>query len=188
MTPVLARMAELGLPINLHIGDPVWMYEPMDIHNDLLYEAFHFRLDNQDVVSLEGMHQKLETVLKRHPNLKVIAPHFANLTYDLNKLGRMFDRYPNLYADISQREAYVATIPRFAKEFIEKYADRLLWGTDQGYSLRMYQTSFRIWETNDEHFYAWDVSNSPWVLNGLGLSDATLKKIYRDNALKILKK
>jgi uncharacterized protein len=188
MDPVFKRIAELGLPVNLHLGDPVWMYEPMDIHNDLLWEAYHFRLDNQDIVDLEGMLGILEETLRKHPQMTVISPHFANLSYDLERLGRLFDKYPNLYADISQREAYVATIPRFAKAFIEKYADRLLWGTDQGYSLPMYHTSFRIWETIDEHFYAWDVSNSPWVLNGLGLNDATLRKIYRENALKILKK
>ncbi len=82
-----------------------------------------------------------------------------NQTYDLNQLGRMLDKYPNLYADVSQREAYVAAIPRFAKQFMEKYADRLVWGTDQGYSLPMYRNSFHIWETLDEHFYAWDVAN-----------------------------
>ena len=111
-----------------------------------------------------------------------------NLTYDLGQLGKLFDKYPNLYADIAQREAYVASIPRFAKQFMEKYSDRLVWGTDQGYSLPMYRNSFHILETLDEHFYAWDVSNTRWCLYGLGLSDSTLKKLYRDNALKILKK
>jgi uncharacterized protein len=186
MEPVLKKMAELNLPFNFHVGDPKWMYEPMDEHNDLLWEAYHFRLDNQDAVGLEGMIATLEDALKKHPDLIFITPHFANQTYNLAELGRLLDTHPNLYADISQREAYVGSIPRYAKQFMEKYADRLLWGTDQGYSLSMYRNSFRIWETYDDHFYAWDVSNSPWVLYGVGLNDATLKKIYRDNALKIL--
>lgn len=186
MDPILKKMAELKLPFNFHVGDPIWMYEPMDQHNDLLFEAYHFRLDNQNVVSLTEMILLLEDALKKHPNLIFITPHFANLTYNLEHLGRLFDKYPNLYADTSQREAYVGSIPRVAKEFMEKYADRLLWGTDQGYSLSMYRNSFRIWETQDDHFYAWDVSNSPWTLYGIGLNDNTLKKIYRDNALKIL--
>ena len=78
--------------------------------------------------------------------------------------------------------------PGSPKQFIEKYADRIVWGTDQGYSLSMYRNTFHIWETLDEHFYAWDVSNTPYSLSGVGLSDATLKKFYRDNALEILKK
>ena len=189
MDPILEKLADLKLPINFHCGDPRWMYEPMDAHNDLLFEAYYFRLDNQkDIPDLPGMIATLDRALKKHPRTTFIACHFLNQTYDLNQLGKMLDKYPNLYSDVSQREAYVAAIPRFAKQFIEKYADRLLYGTDQGYSLSMYRNTFHIWETLDEHFYAWDVSNTPWPLSGLGLSDATLIKLYRDNALKILKK
>jgi predicted TIM-barrel fold metal-dependent hydrolase len=189
MDQILQKLADLRLPINIHIGDPKWMYEPMDEHNDLLFEAYYFRLDNQkDIPDLAGMIATLERALKKHPRTTFIACHFMNQTYDLDQLGRLFDKYPNLYADVSQRESYVAAIPRFAKQFIEKYADRLLYGTDQGYSLNMYRNTFHIWETLDEHFYAWDVSNTPWPLSGLGLSDATLRKLYRENALRILKK
>ena len=187
MDPILERLADLKLPINVHVGDPKWMYEPMDEHNDLLFESYYFRLDNKkDIKDLAGMVATLEGALKKHPRTTFVACHFMNQTFDLDQLGRMFDKYPNLYADVSQREAYVAAIPRFAKQFMEKYADRLVYGTDQGYSLPMYRNTFHIWETLDEHFFAWDVSNSPWPLSGIGLSDATLKKFYRDNALRIL--
>lgn len=190
MDPILEKLADLKLPLNFHCGDPRWMYEPMDAHNDLLFESYFFRLDNRskDVPDLAGIVATLDRALKKHPRTTIIACHFMNQTYDLDQLGKMLDKYPNLYADVSQRESYVAAIPRFAKQFMEKYADRLLYGTDQGYSLSMYRNTFHIWETLDEHFYAWDVSNTPWPLSGLGLSDATLKKFYRDNALRILKK
>lgn len=189
MDPILEKLADLKLPINVHTGDPKWMYEKMDAGNDLLFEAYYFRLDNKkNILNHEEVISALDQALKKHPRTTFIACHFMNLTYDLDQLGKMFDKYPNLYADCSQREAYIASIPRFAKQFIEKYANRLVWGTDQGYSLPMYRNSFHILETLDEHFYAWDVSNTRWCLYGLGLSDATLKKLYRENALKILKK
>ena len=189
MDPILEKLADLDLPINHHSGDPKWMYEPMDEHNDLLFEALYFRLDNKEgILNQEELRACTERALQKHPRTKFVLCHFMNRTYDLKQLGEMFDKYPNFWADVSQREAYVAAIPRFAKQFIEKYADRIVWGTDQGYSLSMYRNTFRIWETLDEHFYAWDVSNTPYALSGLGLSDATLKKFYRDNALRILKK
>jgi len=189
MDPILEKLADLRLPINVHTGDPKWMYEPMDANNDLLFEAYYFRLDNQkNILGHAEMIATLERTVKKHPRTTFVACHFMNLTYDLDQLGTLFDKYPNLYADVSQREAYLASIPRFAKQFIEKYSDRIVWGTDQGYSLPMYWNSFHILETLDEHFYAWDVSNTRWCLYGLGLNDATLKKLYRDNALKILKK
>lgn len=189
MDPILEKLADLKLPINVHTGDPKWMYEKMNANNDLLFEAYYFRLDNKkNILNQEEVIAALNQALKKHPRTTFIACHFMNLTYDLDQLGKMFDKYPNLYADCSQREAYIGSIPRFARQFMEKYADRLVWGTDQGYSLPMYRNSFHILETLDEHFYAWDVSNTRWCLYGLGLSDATLKKLYRDNALKILKK
>ena len=189
MDPVLQKLADLGLPINVHMGDPQWMYEPMDASNDLLFEALYWRRDDKkDDKDLAGMLQVLENAVGRHPRVNFIACHFANQTFDLARLGRLFDKYPNLYADTSQREAYLAAIPRFGKQFIEKYADRIVFGTDQGYSLAMYRNSFRIWETLDEHFYAWDVANTRFALSGLGLSDATLKKVYQDNAMRLLKK
>ncbi len=189
MDPVLEKLADLGLPINVHMGDPQWMYEPMDASNDLLFEALYWRRDDKkDDKDLAGMLQVLENAVAKHPRVTFIACHFANQTFDLTRLGRLLDKYPNLYADTSQRESYLAAIPRFGKQFIEKYADRIVYGTDQGHSLPMYRNSFRIWETLDEHFYAWDVANTRFALSGLGLSDATLKKIYQGNALRLLKK
>ena len=189
MSSILEKLADLKMPIIVHVGDPKWMYESMDEHNDLLFESYYFRLDNKkNILDLPGVVATLENAVKNHPRTIFISCHFLNQTYNLNNLGKMFEKYPNLYADVSQRESYVAAIPKFAKQFIEKYADRLVYGTDQGHSLSMYRNTFRIWETLDEHFYAWDVSNTPWPLSGLGLSDSTLKKLYRDNALRILKK
>jgi predicted TIM-barrel fold metal-dependent hydrolase len=74
------------------------------------------------------------------------------------------------------------------RAFMEKYADRIVYGTDMGTSKQMYHTTFRILETADEHFYEPDLFNYHWPLHGLSLSDATLKKIYSDNGKKILKR
>jgi predicted TIM-barrel fold metal-dependent hydrolase len=101
-------------------------------------------------------------------------------------LGALFDQYPNLYADISARYAETATTPRFTARFYRKYQDRLLYGTDMGRAADMYRTTFRILETEDEHFYAWDLFTYHWPLHGLGLGDEVLRKVYRDNALKLL--
>jgi predicted TIM-barrel fold metal-dependent hydrolase len=100
----------------------------------------------------------------------------------------MFDKYPNLYADISARYAETAAIPRFTGRFYEKYQDRLVYGTDMDASLGTYRFTFRVLESSDEHFYAWNLSTYHWPLSGLALSDPILQKVYRANALKILLK
>jgi len=181
------KAAELRLPVSLHVADPIWMYQPMDQHNDGLMNAVEWRLDNQpNIVDLRGMADILERTVARHRNTTFIACHFANQDYDLAHLGGMFDRNPNLYADISARYAETAPIPRFASAFYAKYADRLVYGTDMGFDTKMYQITFRILESTDEHFYEIEQFNYHWPLYGLGLPDDVLKRVYHDNAAKIL--
>jgi len=185
----LMQCAELGMPVNIHAGEPQWFYEPMDSTNDSLMNAFDWRLDNQkDIIDLDGMIDILERAVKRHPNTIFIACHFANLNHDLNKLGELLEKYPNLYADISARYAETATIPRFVKAFYEKYQDKLLYGTDMGYDKKMYRMTFRILESNDEHFYVIEEMQYHWPLSGFNLDGSILEKIYRKNIIKILNK
>jgi predicted TIM-barrel fold metal-dependent hydrolase len=184
---VFRKCAELKMPVNLHVADPIWMYQPMDKTNDGLMNAFKWRLDNRPgIVGHAGMIEILANTVKRNPRTTFIACHFANLDYDLARLGELFGRHSNLYADISARYAETAPIPRFTARFYEKFANRLLYGTDMGYHPRMYRTTFRILETLDEHFYEIEQFGYHWALNGLGLPDAVLRKVYRENARKLV--
>ena len=187
MDSLFERCGQLGLPVTIHVADPIWMYEPMDNTNDGLMNAFHWRLDNQpDIVGHSGMIDILERTVKKHSNTTFMACHFANLDYDLVRLGQVLERHSNLYADISARYAETAPIPRFAAKFYAKYADRLLYGTDMGFEKEMYRVTFRVLETWDEHFYEHEMFGYHWSLNGFGLPDEILRKVYRTNAEKIL--
>jgi predicted TIM-barrel fold metal-dependent hydrolase len=187
MDPLLEKCAELNMPINIHVAEPIWMYEMMDETNDGLMNAYEWRLDNQpDIVDHAGMIDILERAVKRHPKTLFIACHFANCSYDLNKLGALFDKYPNLYADNAARYAETAPIPRFVAHFYEKYQDRLVYGTDMGYNTNMYRITFRLLESLDEHFYQLEQFGYHWSLYGLGLKDEVLQKVYHENALKII--
>ena len=175
------------MPVNIHVGDPYWMYLPMDARNDGLMNAYEWRLDNQPgIVGLDGMVDILGRAVARHPKTTFVACHFANCCYNLTRLGELFDKYPNLYADNSARYAETGAIPRFTAKFYEKYQDRLVYGTDMGASIDTYRLTFRILESADEHFYAWSHFSYHWPLYGLALSDQILQKVYRGNALKIL--
>jgi uncharacterized protein len=187
MDAVWENAARLQMPISLHVADPIWMYQPMDAHNDGLMNAVEWRLDNQpSIVPLPGMIDILERTVARHRSTTFIACHFANLDYDLAHLGEVLDRHPNLYADIAARYAETAPIPRFASQFYQRYADRLVYGTDMGFDARMYQITFRILEAQDEHFYEIEQFSYHWPLYGLGLGDEVLRQVYRENAAKLL--
>jgi uncharacterized protein len=187
MDAIWEKCGELRMPISLHVADPMWMYEKMDNHNDGLMNAYKWRLDNKpNIVNLSGMVEIFDRTLAKHRKTTFIACHFMNLDYDLTRLGEMFDRNPNLYADISARYGETAPIPRFVAKFYEKYASRLVYGTDMGFDKAMYRVTFRILESLDEHFYDRDNFNYHWALNGFGLSDDVLKQVYQNNAAKIL--
>ena len=188
MDPLFEKCAELKIPVNLHVADPIWMYQKMDETNDGLMNAFLWRLDNQPgILDHKGMMEILERTVRRHPRTTFIATHFANLDYDLDQLGRILDRNPNLYADIAARYAETCVVPRHTARFFEKYQDRLLYGTDMGVDDSMYTLTFRMLESLDEHFYA-PIFEYHWSYSGLGLKPQILKKVYRDNALRVLKR
>ena len=187
LDPVIERCGELGMPISVHVAEPIWMYKSMDKQNDGLMNAYKWRLDDQeDILDHAEMVETLANAVSKHSETTFIACHYANSSYDLEILGNMFDQYPNLYADISARFAETAVIPRTVNRFFTKYADRLVYGSDMGMGREMYLTTFRILETEDEHFYDHNISSYHWAMNGYGLSPEVLEKVYRSNALKIL--
>ncbi|MCG2461649.1 amidohydrolase [Flavobacteriaceae bacterium F89] len=198
MDPLFEACAELGIPVNLHMSDPKWMYETMDSTNDGLMRAWTWRVRDKGF-DHNVLMDILANTLKRHPKTIFVASHLANCTFDLSILGRMFDKFPNLNADISARFSEFSTVPRATAAFFEKYQDRVVYGTDYGWEVwnkhsdygnntsldSMFRTTFRTLETQDEHFYLTDLVGYKWPMYGLGLNDSVLKKIYTSNARRI---
>ena len=188
MKPLLAKCAELRMPINIHVAEDQWMYLPSDSTNDGLMNAAKWKVDmtKPGILDHDQLVKTLENAVRENPKTTFIACHLANCSANLDMLARLLDAYPNLHADIAARYGELAPIPRHVKAFIEKYQDRIVYGTDMGTRKMMYQTTFRILESLDEHFYVRDLFNYHWPLYGFGLSDAVLKKVYGANARKLI--
>lgn len=186
MDPILQKCAELKMPVNIHVGEDRWMYEPMDKTNDGLMNAWRWKVvTGPGILGHDEVVDSLEAAVKKHPRTLFVACHLANCCSDLNRLGVMLDRYPNLHADIGARYAELAPIPRFVKQFFTRYQDRILYGTDMGPDPEMYRETFRLLETADEHFYLVYFRNYHWSMYAFDLPDAVLKKIYHDNAQRV---
>jgi uncharacterized protein len=190
MKPLLQKCAELGMPVNIHVAEPYWMYCPIDSTNDGLMNAYTWRVDltKPGILNHEQLIQTLENAVRVNPKTTFIACHFANCDYNLSILGRLLDTYPNLYADIAARYAETAPIPRYMSAFYQKYQDRLLYGTDMGFDSSMYNVTFRILESTDDHFYEIEQFGYHWPLYGFGLPDTILEKIYHTNAVNVMKR
>ncbi|MFM8392497.1 MAG: amidohydrolase family protein, partial [Acidobacteriota bacterium] len=110
------------------------------------------------------------------------------------------DKYPNTHVEIGARIGELGRQPRLARKFFDRYQDRILFGTDavpqgfetpqQVFNEKLYEIYFRFLETEDEYFdYA--PSKVPpqgrWRIYGLGLPDELLKKVYYQNAARLLR-
>ena len=190
MKPLFEKCGELKIPVAIHVAEPYWMYQPMDSTNDGLMNSYQWRIDlsKKGILNHEQLITTLENAVRENPRTNFIACHLANCGYNLEIFGKLLDKYPNLYGEFGARYAETSPIPKYMNAFCEKYQDRLLYGTDMSFTAHMYSTTFRILESNDEHFYEIDLFNYHWPLYGFGLRNRVLKKIYRENALKILHK
>lgn len=186
--PLLKRCGELKMPINIHVAEPYWMYLPMDSTNDGLMNAYTWRIDltKPGIFGHAQLIKTLEDVVRDNASTTFIACHYANCEHDLSILGTLLGKYPNLYADASARFGETSAIPRYMASFYDKYQDKLLYGTDNYPDPDMYEVTFRILETLDEHFYYFTFYH--WPSHGFGLKEGILKKVYQENAKKILKK
>jgi predicted TIM-barrel fold metal-dependent hydrolase len=187
MDPILAKCAELKMPVNIHVGEDRWMYEPMDETNDGLMNGSKWQVKSGGgVLTHDEVVDSLERAVKKHPRTTFIACHLANCCSDLDHIGGMLDRYPNLYIDIGARYAELSPIPRTVSQFFTRYQERVFYGTDMTPVPEMYRVTFRLLETSDEHFYPAVFRHYHWPMHAWALPDGVLKKIYRENALRVL--
>ena len=124
----------------------------------------------------------------RHPNTIFIDAHLGWLGNNLAELGRLLDRLPNVYTEIGAVLYELGRQPRMAREFMIKYQDRVLMGKDawQPRDPKEYWCYFRVLETPDEYFDYYRPRHAFWKMYGLELPDEVLKKVYYQNALKLI--
>jgi hypothetical protein len=190
LKPLLAKCAELTMPINVHVAEDAWMYLPADKTNDGLMNGARWKVDlsKPGILGHDEMITTLEEAVRDNPKTTFIACHLANCCSNLDQLGRLFDAYPNLYADIGGRFGEISPTPRRTKAFLERYRTRIVYGTDAPYTAHFYPLSFRILESADEHFYDIDMFGYHWPLHGLALDDETLRALYHDTGTRLLKR
>jgi predicted TIM-barrel fold metal-dependent hydrolase len=102
--------------------------------------------------------------------------------------------------DIAARIGELGRQPRASRKFFDKYQDRVVFGTDasphnpsvpqQLFGDALYEIYFRFLETEDEYFDYAPAPKPPqgrWRIYGVGLPSPILKKVYHDNAARLLK-
>jgi predicted TIM-barrel fold metal-dependent hydrolase len=193
MDPVWQTAGELGLPVAFHVGDPVAFFEPLGPENERWEELqahpdWHF--PSPPFPPLLSIVEGMANVVAHHPGTIFIGAHAGCFAENLGWVGRLCDRCPNFYLDISARIAELGRQPFTARRFFIDHADRILFGTDAAPDVAMYRLYYRFLESGDEYF-SYGLEEVPaqgrWRIYGLALPDDVLEKIYHLNADRILK-
>ena len=201
--PMWEACGSLDMPVAIHVSDPEAFFLSIDRFNERfeeLNEHPDWSFCGRDFPSNTEILEARNRVLARHPKTQFITLHVGNNAENLAYVGECMDRFTNMHVEIAARIAELGRQPRTARQFFDKYQDRILFGTDaspngkdtpqQLFNDQMYEIYFRFLETEDEYFdYA--PSRVPpqgrWRIYGLGLPDTILKKVYYENAARMLR-
>jgi len=186
--PVWETCARLKIPVLIHIAEPAVFFEPIDRFNERWLELKEFPNRARPPArypAFETLMAERNHLFASHPKTTFIVAHLGWHGNDLERLGKLFDRFPNLYADNAAVLAELGRQPYSAHDFLVKYQDRVLFGKDI-YSPQEYTYYFRAMETRDEYFEYYRKRHAFWRIYGFQLPDEVLKKIYYQNALKLV--
>ncbi|MEN1679733.1 MAG: amidohydrolase family protein [Planctomycetota bacterium] len=190
--PIWAACGKLGMPVIIHSADPVAFFEPIDERNERWEElnrhpdwSFH----GPEFPSHDELLAARNRVIARHPGTTFIGAHMANYPENLAVVGEWLDRYPNLVVEISSRIAELGRQPFTAQEFFLRYQDRIMFGTDGPRAKARMLPHWRFFETRDENFRYAENPFPPqglWRIHGIGLPDEVLRKLYCENAMRVI--
>jgi predicted TIM-barrel fold metal-dependent hydrolase len=201
--PMWDACGQLNIPVAIHISDPIAFFTPTDRFNER-YEELNNHPDwsfyGGDFPSNAELIAARNRMIARHPNTQFVTLHVGNFAEDLQNVSENLDRFPNMSVDIAARIGELGRQPVTARRFFDKYQDRILFGTDatphgdqypqQVFNDQLYEIYYRFLETNDEYFDYAPAKIPPqgrWRIYGIQLPDTILRKVYFENAARLLR-
>ncbi len=192
---VLSLAGELGLPVLIHIADPMAFFDPVDRRNERYDELaavpeWSFA-DRSRFPAFGELIDGFERLLVATPGTRYIGAHVGCVAEDLDRVERLLEAAPNLTIDIAGRLAELGRQPRRFRRLVERHPDRVLFGTDAfPLERESLETAFRFLETDDEAFPYAPGSDVPpqgrWDIAGAALPRELLPALYADNARRVL--
>jgi predicted TIM-barrel fold metal-dependent hydrolase len=202
LDPVFDFIKSRNILVTGHLGEPrnCWLpLNEMTVSSDSSYFAhnpqYHMFL-HPEFPSYEDQINARDNLLKKHPDLTFIGCHLGSLEWNVDSLALRLDRYPNMAVDISARTCHLqyqsAKDRNRVRDFCIKYQDRLLYGTDAGYSGSSNPEGFKKrmhdeW-TDDWKYFVTDSEMTSdkfrGTFTGLKLPKSVVNKIYSENAIK----
>ncbi len=174
-------------PILFHVNDPEEYWDPVQIPGFVQGGACDYT--DGTFSTKEALYQEVEHILVRYPDLRIIFAHFYYLSGDIDRAADFLDRHPLVSLDITPGSEMYYNFSRKHDEwhdFFTCYQDRIVFGSDNfanadpDFPAKACRLDHHI-----QQFLAatapYDIFGWSYIMNGLALKLAVLRKICRDN-------
>jgi predicted TIM-barrel fold metal-dependent hydrolase len=210
LAAVWDKCGELGLPVSIHVADPKAFWEPLNEQNERWEElrdhpSWWFG-DRNKYPPREELLAALARVIARHPQTTFVTVHFANNAEDLEWVDEQLTQLPNMLADVAARIPEVGRHPpERVRELMIKHQDRFVFGSDfmvgsryilgsagdderptDADAIRFFRKTWRFFETDDRDWEHMTPIQGKWTISSIQLPPEVLRKLYFDNARKLL--
>jgi hypothetical protein len=143
LEPVITYLERNHIVLLGHQAEPLNCWLPMErmtIGGDREYFTQHpqyYMYQHPEMPSHDQILAARDRMLSSHSALKFDAVHLASLEWDVGRVARFLDRYPNASVDLAARlvhlEYQAVRHPSRVRRFLLKYQDRILYGSDDAY-------------------------------------------------------
>ena len=188
-----------------HAGEPKNCWLPlhkMTVNSDINYfeqhPEYHMYL-HPELPSYEDQMEARNRMLEKNRELSFVGAHLASLEWSIDEISHFLDHFPFASVDLAERICHLQVQSekdyQKVRDFIIKYQDRILYGTDFGQSketdiTELRKRMHRVWSADWKYFNTDDTMTVPQLnvpFKGLKLPKTVADKIYRLNAEKVFK-
>jgi predicted TIM-barrel fold metal-dependent hydrolase len=213
LDPMWKRLGELDMPVSIHVADPKAFWLPYNERNERWKELGDHKNwwfgDTNKFMPWKEILESLNRVIARHPQTTFVCVHFANNAEELDWVDASLGRYKNMMADLAARIPEIGRHdPEQVRRLFIKHQDRILFGTDfqvvfdnrklilgssgdesppaDADAEVFFAKEWRWLETRDRNWAHMTPIQGDWTISSIGLPASVLRKIYFDNARKLL--
>jgi len=211
LDPMWERLGQLQMPVSIHVGDPKAFFEAYTPDNERWEELKDHRAwwfgDTNKYPPWKNLLTALSRVIGRHPKTTFVCVHFGNNAEELEWVDQQLAHHPNMMVDLAARIPEIGRHdPQKVHDFFVKYQDRIVFATDFQSLQRLmilgssgneappseadaevfFRKEWRWLETWDKDWAHMTPIQGNWTISSIGLPASVLRKIYFDNARRLL--